>query len=528
MNLLQRVKWALFPPQPKPRTQTRRSSGKVAYWAGSVGLQGLSTIGQGANHYYEALRTNGDRTNVTIQSFGNTPQYGACENDRLYLSMLSRALYENGGYVGYAVNQIANYSAPVCPQAASENAEWNTKAEDWFERWCKRADFYNRAEIDFDGLQTLMSQACDLDGDIGITVTDESGIPQVQLIDGWRITNPDKADEYTESGVKLDSKGRVQGYFVRSDGKHEFLSTNEMLLVRDPCLTSPYRGVSPMRRGMNDWRDAKDILGFEKLAVKHNASVIGVIKGGFLDESGGFDLTAQPGNDAQSGITQEEGEPLADATPGEKQLSRQDLLGGDIPVLEDGKEFQRVESNRPNAQFDDFLSSLISQFAAGLDIPPAYFLDSKLTGPNQRAVLGKAQKKFNTRQDTICRVVEWVWIRVIGWAIAKGELEAVDDWDKVQFQRPAKLSIDAGREAMQDREDAASGLMTRQDHYGARGKDWQRETDQSFSEAEYILGKASELAAKTGVAVEIILSRFGYDTKPPAPPPDPNQQPPPA
>ena len=171
---------------------------------------------------------------------------------------------------------------------------------------------------------------------------------------------------------------------------------------------------------------------------------------------------------------------------------------------------------------------MISQFAAGLDIPPAYFLDSKLTGPNQRAVLGKAQKKFNTRQDTICRVVEWVWIRVIGWAIAKGELPAVDYWSKVQFQRPAKLSIDAGREAMQDREDAASGLMTRQDHYGARGKDWQRETDQSFSEAEYILNKASELAAKTGVAVEIILSRFGYDTQPPPPPPNPDQQPPPA
>ena len=76
---------------------------------------------------------------------------------------------------------------------------------------------------------------------------------------------------------------------------------------------------------------------------------------------------------------------------------------------------------------------------------------------------------------------------------------------------------------MQDREDAASGLMTRQDHYGARGKDWQRETDQSFAEADYILEKAAALSTKSGVAIELILSRFGYAAKAPAPSPDQQQ-----
>lgn len=519
MNLFQRIVRAIAPPAPAPkfRHRTPRGTGKVASWGNSVGFQGLSQIGQGTNSYYEALRSTGDRTPVTVFPFGSTSKYGACQQDRLWLSMLSRALYENGGYVGYAVNQIAHYSAPLCPQAASVDRDWNTQAEDWFRDWSKRSDFYGRAEVDFDGLQKLVSQACDLDGDIGVTVTEENGIPQVQLIEGWRITNPDKTDENTQDGVKLDSKGRVQGYYVQTGNAHTFVPVNQMLLVRDVSLVSPYRGVSPMRRGMNDIRDARDILGFEKLAVKHNASLLGVLKGGFVDETQGFDLSGGPNEDPA------EGEPAADASPGEKKLSRADMLGGDIPVLDEGQEFQRVESNRPNAQFDSFLDTLVGQFAAGLDIPPAFFLDERLTGPNQRSVIGKAQKKFSDRQETLCRVLEWVWVRVIAWAIDRGQLPAVDGWSKVECQRPAKLSIDVGREAMQDREDAASGLMTRQDHYGARGKDWQRETDQSFAEADYILEKAAALATKSGVAIELILSRFGYAAKAPAPSPDQQQ-----
>ncbi len=32
-----------------------------------------------------------------------------------------------------------------------------------------------------------------------------------------------------------------------------------------------------------------------------------------------------------------------------------------------------------------------------MGLPPAFFLDEKLTGPNQRAVNGKAQRKFDRR-----------------------------------------------------------------------------------------------------------------------------------
>jgi capsid protein len=440
--------------------------------------------------------------------------------ERRLLSALSRSLYENGGFVGYAVNQIALYSAPIWPQAASSDGDWNKRAEELFEEWAKTCDFCGRAEFDFWSLQTLISQAMDLDGDMGVLMTSEAGFPQIQLIEGWRISADDI--ENSNDGVLLDSKGRVTGYGVRDGEEVTRVPSAQMLLVRDPSVVCPFRGLSALRRGMNDMRDARDILGFEKLAVKHNASLLGVLKGNFVDETQGFDLTG-PDEDGEDAAA--EGAPPADATPGEKTLSRKDMLGGDIPILEPGQEFQRVEGNRPNAQFDGFLSLLIGSFAAGLDIPPAFFLDQKLTGPNQRAVLGKAQRKFDQRQAALETFVGWVWVRFVAWAIETRKLQPVDGWQKVTFQRPAKLSIDAGREAMQDREDAASGLMTRQEHFGNRAKDWIRETDQAFAEHDMILTKATELAKRHGVDVSVILGRFGYQVAPtPQPATDPGHE----
>lgn len=420
--------------------------------------------------------------------------------DRVQLAALSRSLYDNGGFVGYAVNQIALYAAPVIPQAASADDTWNKAAETWFMDWAKRADFLGRPEMDLWAIQTQICQALDLDGDIGALVTAEVGFPQVQLVEGWRIGSSLATNEAdVVDGVKVDTKGRVLGYVFESDGKSLTVPVSEMMLVRDPCIVSPFRGLSPLRRSMNDIRDARDILGFEKIAVKQNSALIGVMEGGPLDEGHGFDLSG------------EDGQPSPDATEGEKSLSRADLLGGDIPVLPDGKQFRRVESARPNAGFGDFLDSLVGQFAAGLDIPPAFFLDQKLTGPNQRSVNAKAQRKFDQRQAVICRLVEWLWVRVIGWAIQSGELSAVDGWWRVTFQRPARITIDAGREAQQEREDQSRGLMTRQDHYGGRGRDWQRETDQCLAEDSYIIERAKELAAKSGVPLPVILTRYGFD-----------------
>ena len=158
--------------------------------------------------------------------------------------------------------------------------------------------------------------------------------------------------------------------------------------------------------------------------------------------------------------------------------------------MPEGHELKQVNTPSAPANNIEVTSYLAGCFVAGLGLPPAFFLDEKLTGPNQRAVNGKAQRKFDRRKQVSARLGRSAWQRVIASGIDSGALPSVDGWARCDFIGPSKITIDAGREMAQEREDVARGLMTRRDHYGNRGRSWRRETDQVFEEIDYILDRA--------------------------------------
>jgi capsid protein len=481
--------------------QTFKNGSRTFSVQASSPSPGPATVNAGMANYYEALRGSKDRTAITPPPLN--PKYRALVQslNRERLAALARYLYDNVGFVGYAVNSIANYSVPVIPRAQSPKTEWNKLADDWWTNWCERADLTGR--FHFETLQRLICKSVDTDGDMLVLPVLDSGFPQVQMLPTWRMVSPQKGAERFREGVRVDDKGVVLGYNISEEQSSRHLSVNEAFLIYDPDLYESYRGISPLRRGMNDARDAQDVKAFEKLAVKIHSALAAVIENGSIEENVWGDDTSPDGN-----------APAEDATPQEKKLTLAELLGGDIPVLPDGQTLKPLNSQRPNTEFQGFIEFLVGHFVSGLDVPPAFFLDEKLTGPNLRAVIGKAQRKFDQRIGMMCRLVRWLWVRNIAWAIDSGELPANSGFEKVTFQKPSRLTIDAGRETAQEREDVMNGLMTRQNSFGNRGLDWQRETDQSFAEDDYIFTKAKALADKHAVPVETILSRYGYETKP--------------
>jgi capsid protein len=426
------------------------------------------------------------------------------------LAALGRYLYDNDGLVGYAVDQIANYSVPILPQAASPNPEWNKKADGWFAEWCKRADFTGR--FTFDTMQRLICKAIDTDGDIAPLMTLANGFPQLQLVESHRINSRKISDPVVQhaDGVRIDRNGVVLGYYLDNGGdKPVPVSAAEMVLLYDPDRYSSYRGISALRRGMNDVRDAKDIKGFEKLATKISSALAAVLEGdGVVEEDVWGNDTGNQDGTLPGNAVADDAEPKP--TQQEKKLSIAELLGGDILNLPEGKKLKQLDNNRPGERVLEMLGYLGGCFVAGLGVPPAFFIDEKLTGPNQRSVNGKAQRKFEQRQALLAAFVEWVWVRVIAWAIDHGELEGVEGFTRMEWQGPPKVSIDEGKDSAQWREDVARGLMTRQNHFANRALNWQRETDQSFAEDDYIFTKARELSQAHGVPVEVILARYGY------------------
>lgn len=68
------------------------------------------------------------------------------------------------------------------------------------------------------------------------------------------------------------------------------------------------------------------------------------------------------------------------------------------------------------------------------------------------------------------------------------------DWHKTKWRRPPKITVDAGREAQNEREDVKNGLMTLEEHYSARGKDYRREITQKAEEVRYMLDECARLS----------------------------------
>jgi len=488
----------LFPSASKPakRTSTVRPPQPSAGAAPAV---------TPVRHYFEALNTVDHRT--PVPAAGLYVHRLLSKFNRLQLASVARYLWDNVGMVFYATDLVANYSTPMVPRAATLDRRWNEAANTLFDEWAERADFTGR--FDFWDLQRLGSFYLDTDGEVFALWTDEAGFPQIQLLESWRIDKPTVTDDRIFDGVQLDTQGRVHGYWL--DGT-TLLDANALVHLFDLERYTQYRGMSPIRRGANDMRDAGDIKGFQKILSKLSTVLTLAIQGAPLEENP-WGSPPEPAGEAPN-----EEETPAEDNAKQRSFTVADLVAGDIPTVPEGHELKQVNTPSAPANNIEVISYLAGCFVAGMGLPPAFFLDEKLTGPNQRAVNGKAQRKFDRRKQVAARLGRSAWQRVIAHGIASGVLPAPDGWARCDFIGPSKITIDGGREMAQEREDVGRGLMTRRDHYGNRGRSWRRETDQLFEEIDYILDRAKAVAAEHGIPVETVMASFGLNSGKGTPP----------
>jgi capsid protein len=487
--LLKPIRWAVMKALGPIRTV--RAGGRSSSGHGHV--TGVTTITSGGGGYFSALRDTLDRTRLPL--FSPEVRGFVSSMDRQTLAEFGAYLYDNNGMVSYAVDTMCNYSGPIIPQAASADDDWNTAAEEYFAAWSDQAEFTGR--FDFEETQRQILKSMTTGGDVLAVMVGENGLPQIQLNEGWRIRSGEGMDDRGD-GVRKDSKGRVLGYYLDDgDGKTVPVDRNVAFLVADLDRPSSYRGLTPLRRGMNDIRDTDDLKAMEKICQKVRASLPAVLEGDApIEENVWSDDVANA--------------PAEDATPHEKKLGIAELLGGDIPSLPSGKKLKLLTENRDAMPVTEFIAALAAYFVYGLGIPPAFFLDLKGTGPNTRSVNGKAQRVFNQRKRILRKFVLWTWRRVIGDAIARGALPSNPEWDKVTFLSPPAISIDTGDEEKADADGLKNGYRTRQEVHGKRGGDWQNNERQITREQRFVIEECKTLVKETGVPMAVLLSARGF------------------
>lgn len=427
-------------------------------------------------------------------------------HNREQICGLARWLHANVGLVRGAVADVARYSvgSGITPQSMAE-PEIAEQYERFFKEWASICDVGDR--LSFWQMQQLASMRIDVDGDVGFVLhSSAEGWPMLQMIEAHRIKNS-WDDKQFKDGVKFNAQGRSVAFKIH-EGEDKFrrINSKDFILLHEAERVNQRRGMSSLAHAVNHCRDIDDLVSYEKIGVKMAAAI-------------GIAITSESG-EADSGTSYiEDGFTAAD-TGG---LALDTFQAGMVPRLRDGEKIESFGSNRPNPSFTGFIDYLVRDVACGLGIPIEFVWSPQgLVGTTQRFVLNKAQRRFETRQNLLIdRLCNRIWAWVIAKGIKRGDIPASDDWRRVKWQTPAKITVDVGREAQAHRDDIKAGLRTLQEDAGERGLDWLEVREQSQREAQDLLERAQSIADATGTTLEFAVSLLSSHS--PNPPTNPEE-----
>jgi len=408
------------------------------------------------------------------------------EATRTELLKLARHMYRNVGLIKGAVDSIATYSIGpgLRPQYRGNDQEFGRLCEEYWRDMVAPSPEVTGRMTWTDMLLTL-SRSIDVDGDVFVVMTEKG---KLQIVEGHRVCEGD--DYGTADGVFLGKLGEPTAYLIQTGELYRKLGAETVIHLMELERPDQIRGGSSLARALNHVRDLKMLGEFEKDALKLQGSIAAVIttnEGDELAGQGGFFGTVQAQDTGESTIAREE--ITSSAT---------------IPRLAPGEKIEMVGPNRPHAGFEPFAKFLIRDVAMGLGLPVEFVYDpASVGGAGMRFIVAKAQRRFEQRQRLLIdRFCNRAWRYFIGGAIANGDLPAVEDYAKVTWQTPKSLTVDAGREAQQAREDYKAGLTTLSDYFGELGMDWMEVADQRKTEQAYLGGgevQPEPLITKIGV-----------------------------
>jgi lambda family phage portal protein len=433
------------------------------------------------------------------------------EATRVELLKLARHMYRNVGLIKGAVDSIATYSIGpgLRPQYRGADQDFGRLCEEyWRDVVVPSPEVTGR--MTWTDMLLALSRSIDVDGDVFVIMTEKG---KLQIVEGHRVCEGE--DYGTSDGVFLGKLGEPTGYLVQTGELYRKLGADTVIHLMELERPDQIRGGSSLARALNHVRDLKMLGEFEKDALKLQGSIAAVIttdQGDELAGQGGFFGTVQAQDSGESTIAREE--ITSSAT---------------IPRLSPGEKIEMIGPNRPHAGFEPFAKFLIRDVAMGLGLPVEFVYDpASVGGAGMRFIVAKAQRRFEQRQRLLIdRFCTRAWRYFIGGAIANGNLPAAEDYAKVTWQTPKSLTVDAGREAQQAREDYKAGLSSLQGYFGELGQDWEEQVRQIAKEREFI-ASIGTVTPQTDVAapVEVVKEAPAIDEPTPVnPEKDPNAGP---
>lgn len=401
----------------------------------------------------------------------------------------SRHFYENEplfcGLIERMTSYVVGGGLHVVPD--SSDAAFNAAAMEYWREFCELPEF--SSDKNFLNLQSMIVRAAFVDGDVFVYKTfDANGNPKIQIIEGYRISDGFNADRDKPDGVILDSLGSPVAYeYHPSDddiASPIVIPAGRLIRFSHDKRPNQYRGVPLAHAAIRTVHDIGDTLALEKQAVKHTSSIVGVASnaGGEADEDDYNPLKRQISAPSD-----------AAGKDAERAEHYRRIEGAEILYAAPGDSLELKSNDRPGPAWQGFMSFLIDSTCLSVGLVPSIVLGQKRGGVDTRACLATAQRIVEGWQNSYIDSFQLVYEYVIEDGMIRGKIPSAPDWHKTKWRRPPKITVDAGREAQNEREDVKNGLMTLEEHYSARGKDYKREIAQKAEEIRYMLDECERL-----------------------------------
>lgn len=360
---------------------------------------------------------------------------------------------------------------------------WEKYTEIEFSLWAD-SKFCDIKRLDnFSALQQIALMGWLLNGDAFAVLkkgTDTQFQPyslRVQLIEADRITTPDsngktnlvkelKNGNIIKNGVEINKLGEVVAYhvcnayptdyvkkeWVRVPAFGEKTGIQNIIQVFSGERAEQYRGVPYLAPVIET---LKQLTRYTESEVM--AAVINAMFSIFIEMEQGGDERGFNG--------------FEDDESNSNSNFEYKLGTGTINFLEPGEKISTVDPNRPNVNFDTFVSAMTKQIGGALEIPPDMLLkkfDKSYSA--SRAALMEAWKGFGMRRswfaDDFCQPIYEAWLSE---AISLGRIKAPGyfrdplvrkAWSGAIWNGPAQGQLDPVKEVNAAVERVANGFST--------------------------------------------------------------------
>lgn len=436
---------------------------------------------------------------------------------RFQLMLDSRDLFRNFPIVRAGVNGIARraISSGIHPQLDTDDEDWNEEALHQWMKWCDVCDLSGK--MDMDGICRQAIRSCYTDGDLGIGLIDYDGDLRLQLVEGDRIAENQRAGIQIDTwnpigGVNVDwSTGRPISYLVGERGMGGILNTNmfkpwpaeSFIMLYRAQRVDQVRGVPLLAPVIQTARDLDRYITATRIQANIAATFGVVIKR----------------NAAAQIMTRE-----TTAVSGSPNVRLNNLTTGKFTYLNPGEEMDTFEPKVPGPQFDDFSKFMIRLMAVGMGTTYEAMMND-FTGMSWSSSKTHLMDIEMMRQEWQRWLIRGLLYRCFCIWVAKrmstGKLEFNEDaFDRVTWQKPAPFYSDPNEEATNINARLQAGTMTYQRVFREQESNWKAELKDRAEAAKFIQELAKEYKVEpeqiAAAGVPGVAQPAGLNAKPKA------------